>query len=75
MKNPIRVWVDNLGPNVNSPYPDYGGLISADESVIIFTSRRPSPTSTEMIDGMYNEDIFISTKDEKGNWQKATPIS
>lgn len=75
VKKPIRVWVDNLGPNVNSPYPDYGGLISADESVIIFTSRRPSETSTEMIDGMYNEDIFISTKDENGNWGKAKPIS
>jgi outer membrane protein OmpA-like peptidoglycan-associated protein len=75
VKNPIRVWVDNLGPNVNSPYPDYGGLISADESVIIFTSRRPSETSKDLIDGMYNEDIYISTKDENGNWTKAKPIS
>jgi outer membrane protein OmpA-like peptidoglycan-associated protein/tetratricopeptide (TPR) repeat protein len=75
IKNPIRVWVDNLGPNVNSPFPEYGGLISADESVIIFTSRRPSETSEVMIDGMYNEDIFISEKDDKGQWQKARPIS
>ncbi len=75
VKNPIRVWVDNLGKKINSPFPDYAAQISADESVIIFTSRRPSEYNKEMQMGMYLEDVYISTKDEKGNWTQATLIS
>lgn len=75
VKNPIRVWVDNLGKNINSPYPDYAAQITADESVIIFTSRRPSEYNKEMIQGMYLEDVYISNKDEKGNWTPAKLIS
>ena len=54
VKNPIRVWVDNLGKNINSPYPDYAAQISADESVIIYTSRRPSEYSDELYDKIDN---------------------
>ena len=75
MEHPVRVWVDNVGANINSPYPDYGPLITADESVMIFTTRRPSETNKDLIAGMYNEDVFISTKDENGNWTKAIAIS
>ena len=34
--NPVRVFIDNLKA-VNSPYPEYSPLISADESVMMFT--------------------------------------
>jgi len=73
--NPTRVWVDNLGKAINSKYPDYGGLISADESVLIFTSRRPSEMNKELIGGAYNEDVFISDKKEDGTWGVARSIS
>lgn len=69
VKNPARVFIDNIGPEVNSQYPDYGAVISADESVIIFTSRRPTSTGAE--EGYYPEDIFISTK-INGKWTPAT---
>jgi outer membrane protein OmpA-like peptidoglycan-associated protein/tetratricopeptide (TPR) repeat protein len=72
---PIRVWIDNLGKQVNSKYPDYAGVISADESVIIYTSRRESGTGEEMTGGMYMEDIFISEKSVEGKWQLAKGIS
>jgi len=75
MDEPIRVWIDNLGKSVNSKYPDYAGVISADESVIIYTSRRESGTGEEMTGGMYMEDIFISEKAEDGKWQPAKGIS
>lgn len=68
VKNPARVFIDNIGPEVNSQYPDYGSVISADESVIIFTSRRP--TSTGAQEGYHPEDIFISTK-VNGKWTPA----
>ena len=75
IKTPVRVWVDNVGGKVNSKYPEYGPLITADESIMIFTSRRPSETSKEMIAGSYNEDVFVSKKDENGNWTQAVSIS
>lgn len=75
VNNPIRVWVDNLGKKINSPYPDYAAQITADESMIIFTTRRPSVYNEEMINGMYNEDVYISRKDENGQWQQAELIS
>lgn len=75
MKTPVRVWVDNVGGKVNSKFPEYGPLITADESILIFTSRRPSETSKEMIAGNYNEDVFVSVKDESGNWTQAVSIS
>ena len=75
VKNPIRVWVDNLGEKINSPYPDYAAQITADESMIIFTTRRPSVYNESMVNGMYNEDVYISKKDENGQWAQATLIS
>lgn len=75
MTTPVRVWVDNVGGKINSKYPEYGPLITADESMMIFTSRRPSETSKEQEGGHYNEDVFISKKDENGNWTQALSIS
>lgn len=69
VKNPVRVFIDNVGPEINSQYPDYGPVISADESVMLFTSRRPTTTGGG-IDPVINEpfeDIYISTK-VNGKW-------
>jgi outer membrane protein OmpA-like peptidoglycan-associated protein len=73
IKNPIRVFIDNLGDNVNSKYNEYGAVISADESVIIYTSRRAGSTGGK-IDPMLNEqfeDIYISKKNDDGTWAPA----
>jgi outer membrane protein OmpA-like peptidoglycan-associated protein len=69
---PVRVFIDNLGSNVNSHYPDYGPVISADESILIFTSRRDNSTGgilDERINQFY-EDIYI-TYNENGDWTPA----
>ncbi|WBO83352.1 OmpA family protein [Hymenobacter yonginensis] len=61
---PIRVFVDNAGPGVNSPYPDYGPVISADESVMLFTSRRQGSTGGEKDpeSGGFFEDVYQSAR-------------
>lgn len=68
--NPIRVVIENLGDKINSPYPDYSPVISADRSVIFYTSMRPSTTGGEIdeIRNQYFEDIYFSSKDNMGNW-------
>jgi len=73
---PERVFVDNLGIQVNSSFPEYGASITADESTIIFTARRPNSTGGKKLesDGGYFEDVYISHK-INGKWQAAKSIS
>lgn len=70
-----RVFIDNLGTALNTSSPEYGAIISADESMMIFTSRRSNTTGGKMDPGIseYFEDIYISYK-EKGKWQPAQNI-
>lgn len=62
--DPARVWVDNMGPNINTQYHEYGVAINADASVMMFTSRRPG-TIGGLIDPVtndYYEDIYYTEK-------------
>lgn len=64
--NPVRVMIENLGPVVNSKYRDYAAVITADESVMLFTSRRNNTTGQAIAeDGMFFEDILSTTKQNK----------
>lgn len=73
VKNPIRVFIDNLGPAVNSRYPDYGPVITTDQSVLVFTSRREGSTGEELDpnDLLYYEDLYVAYNDEKTGWSQA----
>jgi len=79
-QNPQRVFVDNMGGKINSHYPDYSAYISADESVLMFTSRRETSMGAEKdnADHAFFEDIFTSVK-TNGEWSEAenigTPIN
>lgn len=69
---PVNVKIENLGPAINSKYPDYTPLISADESVLFFTSRREDTFGgeTDLLDQEFFEDIYKSEK-MNGVWMKA----
>ena len=69
---PVRVFIDNAGENINSSYPDYSPLITADGSMMIFTSRRDGTTGggRSLEDNQYFEDIYISYY-MNGKWEKA----
>lgn len=74
--NPINIKIANLGDSINSPYPDYSPVLTADEQMIIFTTRRPNPNCSEKTpDGMYFEDIVVSYEDDNGDWSKPVPLS
>ncbi|MBO9699183.1 MAG: PD40 domain-containing protein [Sporocytophaga sp.] len=68
ISNPVPVKIDNLGPVINSSFPEYAPVISADDSLLIFTSRRQGSTggATDQ-SGMYFEDLYSSKKIE-GGW-------
>ncbi|MCD6017300.1 MAG: hypothetical protein K0S53_421 [Bacteroidetes bacterium] len=59
--NPVRIKIENMSKTVNSPYADYSPVLTADQSTMIFTSRRSTSTGGETYDGgRFYEDIFIS---------------
>lgn len=74
--NQINYEKINLGTNINSANRDYGPVISADESTLIFTSRRKGGVSTGISpDGNLYEDIYISHKKTSGQWEQAELMS
>ncbi|MFD1466905.1 OmpA family protein [Hymenobacter caeli] len=74
-KHPVRVFVDNAGPEVNSAYADYGPVVAADEATMLFTSRRPSgPNAPKDPNGDgYFEDIYQTTWQGK-SWRPAADL-
>lgn len=62
LKDSSNIEVINFSPVINSKYPEYGMLFTADEKTVIFTSGREGTTGgrRDEIDGMYYEDIYIS---------------
>lgn len=74
IKDPKKVTVTNLGPGVNSAYPDYSPVVSLDEQTLIFTSRRAGGYSDEKEpNGQYFEDIYTSDY-ANGKWGQAKSI-
>ena len=75
MNNPVPVTIKNIGPPVNTEYSEYVPLISADESVLLFTYRGiRSVGGLQMVDEEfpdlkeYHEDVMMTFRDSAGNW-------
>jgi len=73
------VVVRNLGPVINSQYPEYSSIISLDGSVLFFTSKQPwgGDTSVNYVspeDGQYPDDIYVSYL-EGSSWTKPKRLS
>jgi outer membrane protein OmpA-like peptidoglycan-associated protein len=67
--SPVRVWVDNLGPAINSAAPEYAPLISTDETLLILTARRPENIGGNLdeSDNLPYEDVYFS-RNAGGEW-------
>lgn len=68
--------IENLGPVINSNFPDYAPVISADEAILIFTSRRDDTKGggRDPEDNLFFEDIYISYKQNE-SWTSPAKIS
>ncbi|MBR5982602.1 MAG: PD40 domain-containing protein [Bacteroidales bacterium] len=71
-EHPTRVFIDNIGPNINSKYSDYAPVISTDETMMIFTSRREGSIGGRIEDGQYFEDLYISYNEGNNRWSPPT---
>src|SRR6185312_5721527 len=81
VSHPVRAFIRNLGPVLNTGASEYAPVITADESEIIYTYRGQLSTGGLMNDkfkadtnGEYYEDIFISHK-LGDSWLAPEPIS
>jgi len=78
VSNPIKITVETVSKMLNSEFPDYAPVISADEKTLIFTSRRgtgDNEKDKDQLDHLYYEDIYISEKSDNGQWGKPSKIS
>jgi outer membrane protein OmpA-like peptidoglycan-associated protein/tetratricopeptide (TPR) repeat protein len=77
MEDPVNYSIKNVGTAINSESWDYAPVVNADETVMIFTSRRGPDqgnlNENVFEDNFFYEDIFISKK-SGGEWQKAENI-
>ncbi|MBI3502910.1 MAG: OmpA family protein [Bacteroidetes bacterium] len=79
VSSPVKCTITNLGDSVNSEFPDYGAVITADESQLFFTSRRFNAATggndNRDIHDNYYEDIWVCDKNPDGSWSEAKPLS
>ncbi len=76
LNDSLEVNIEHISPLINSPYPDYAPVISVDESILMFTSRRPNSTGGEIADdGKFYEDIYMSVKDSNNRWMAPTQLN
>ena len=72
IKHPVAVYFENLGPNVNSKFPDYYPFVTRDERTLYFTTRRSETKgNVKSAYGYWSSDVFVSVKDDKGQWTRA----
>jgi len=64
IKEEAIIDIQNLGPEINTSYPEYAPVLTLDEKEIIFTSCRPETTGglIDTEDGLFYEDVYISSK-------------
>ena len=74
--NPTR-YIVKKDPVLNGRFSDWSPVFGTPEyDVVYFTSSRKECAGEEInaITGMKNCDIFVSRKDDKGNWKKPEPV-
>lgn len=71
-KSPENYELKNLWVRVNSSWSDYAPVISADETSLIFTSKRGSGMNSEPdFEGDYYSDLYIAKKNRANEWDYA----
>ncbi|MCQ2959284.1 MAG: OmpA family protein [Bacteroidales bacterium] len=74
MADSARVFIDNMGPSINSKYTDYAPIISADQSMLIFTSTRENKYNKKPYDdGEYDENLWVSYRTGT-SWSQAVEM-
>ena len=73
-KDSKLVKINNLGESVNTEYAEHSPVISADNSLLMYTARRPDSKGADPEKHYYDEDIYISKKQGNGEWSAGKNI-
>jgi tetratricopeptide (TPR) repeat protein len=74
-ESPVRVWIDNLGDSINSKYPEFSPVISADNRVLFYTARRPDSQGDKIDNtGYHYEDVYQSKRTFGTDWGNSTNV-
>lgn len=74
VKYPLDATFENLGPNINTAYPEFNPFIPEDESFIVFTTKRPDCLGLQLdFDGFKTPDIFRA-REYRGHFREARNI-
>jgi tetratricopeptide (TPR) repeat protein len=83
MENKVFCKIENIGSPINTEASEYVPVISADETIMIFTYVGPKSTGGLINDdlqpdkdeGYYHEDIMVSYKKDDGTWTEPIGIA
>ena len=65
MAHARKIIVENIGPHVNTEWPEYAPVVSSDLQTLFFTTRRPNNVGGLLdVDEKYFEDICYATYDD-----------
>lgn len=77
--NPENVILSNLGNKINGKESDYFPSVTADESMLLFTSNREGSRGGLSKQGSYDEDLWYCIKTPQGTWSApsnfGTPVN
>lgn len=74
-RDTLRIEIERLGEEINSPFDDYAPVITADGEYMYFTSRRPYTDKEKKKNRISQERIYEAIWDEKSNsWLEATAL-
>ncbi len=75
IRNPVDFEPINIGSGVNTKYDEYWPSLSADERVLVFTRQIPiDPNRYDGTQSSMQEDLFVSFRQEDGEWSTAVPL-
>ncbi|MCB9233399.1 MAG: OmpA family protein [Bacteroidia bacterium] len=69
-----KVRINNMGQAINSPYAEHSPVISANDSLLIYTARRPDCQGARPEDHFYDEDVYVARRLANGDWAEAMNI-
>lgn len=71
----VPVEIENIGEHINTQFDEYVPIVSADQQVMYFTSRRPTMHNDKLSrDGKHYEDIHVTSIDSTGKWSSARTV-
>ena len=59
-KDASKVKIRNMGEKINTPYAEHSPVISANDSILVFTARRPESLGAKPEQNYFDEDVYVS---------------